>query len=117
MQWRNTKDTLNWFKNLENKDHLEFLQLDIINFYPSITEKLFDLAIEYAKNIVSIPQETINIIKNARKSLLFYDNKTWKKTESIFDVTMGAYDGAEVCELVGLLILEKMKITNIVWKG
>ena len=28
-----------------------------------------------------------------------------KKNNSSFDVTMGSYDGAEVCELVGLFIL------------
>ena len=58
---------------------------------------------------MDIPELTIDIIKNARKSLLFHDGKTWKKTGSLFDVTMGAYDGAEVCELVGLLVLHKMK--------
>ena len=28
-----------------------------------------------------------------------------KYTESCFDVTMGSFDGAEVCELVGIFIL------------
>ena len=28
-----------------------------------------------------------------------------------FDVTMGSFDGAEICELVGLFILEKIKST------
>ena len=109
IQWRNTSSTLEWFKKLENKDGLEFIQLDIVNFYPSISEKLFDEAIHFAKDFVDIPELTIDIIKNARKSLLFHDGKTWKKTGSLFDVTMGAYDGAEVCELVGLLVLHKMK--------
>ena len=43
---------------------------------------------------------------HVRKSLLFHDNLPWvKKQGSMFDVTMGSYDGAEVCELVGLYIL------------
>ena len=44
-----------------------------------------------------------------RKSLLFSDNKTWKKksTGSCFDVTMGSFDGAEIRELVGLYIQSK----------
>ena len=34
----------------------------------------------------------------------------WQKTKnSDFDVTMGAPDGAEVCELVGLFILSELK--------
>ena len=46
-----------------------------------------------------------------RKSLLFSDNKTWKKesTDSCFDVTMGSFDGAEICELVGLYIQSKIE--------
>ena len=27
-----------------------------------------------------------------------------------FDVTMGSYDGAEVCELVGLYLMSKLEI-------
>ena len=32
-----------------------------------------------------------------------------KKGGELFDVTMGAYDGAEVCELVGILLLHTLK--------
>ena len=49
----------------------------------------------------------------ARKSLLFENNKTtWvKKGENpTFDVTMGSFDGAETCELVGLYILKKLSV-------
>ena len=44
---------------------------------------------------------------HARKSLLFYNNTTWikKGNDNMFDVTMGSFDGAEICELVGLYIL------------
>ena len=39
------------------------------------------------------------------KALLFNKNDVWvKKDNPDFDVTMGSYDGAEVCELVGLYI-------------
>ena len=50
------------------------------------------------------------MINNSRKSFLFLNDQTWtKKNKENFDVTMGAYDGAEVAELTGLYILEKMK--------
>ncbi len=41
---------------------------------------------------------------------LFNDGKPWTKKDSnsLFDVTMGSYDGAEICELVGLFILNKL---------
>ena len=43
------------------------------------------------------------------KSLLFNGDETWMKKESnLFDVTMGAFDGAEICELVGTFILHEI---------
>ena len=47
---------------------------------------------------------------DTRKSVLFNDGKPWTKKDSnsLFDVTMGSYDGAEICELVGLFILNKL---------
>ena len=44
---------------------------------------------------------------HVRKSLLFSKNKPWEKTinEQLFDITMGSYDGVEICELVGLYML------------
>ena len=32
------------------------------------------------------------------------------KKDGLFDVTMGAYDGAEVCELVETLLLDKISL-------
>ena len=53
------------------------------------------------------------IIKHAGKSLLFHDGLPWVKRDpsNAFDVTMGSYDGAEICELVGLFTLSKLKDT------
>ena len=42
LQWQNTKDALTWFKNIKQKKNKKFLQLDIVEFYPSITEELLD---------------------------------------------------------------------------
>ena len=38
---------------------------------------------------------------------MFHDNEPWIKKDSNddFDVTMGSYDGAVVCELAGLFML------------
>ena len=42
-------------------------------------------------------------------SLLFHDGKPQiKKLNHLFDVTMGSFDGANVCELVGALILSQL---------
>ena len=39
----------------------------------------------------------------------FKDQQTWiKRNSGLFGVTMGAYDGAEVCELVGNYLLYEL---------
>ena len=87
--------------------HLRRIRIE--NFYPSITEKLLTDAITFAKQHTSITDRDIDIIMHSRKSLLFDKNTAWiKKNNSSFDVTMGSYDGAEVCELVGLFILNDL---------
>ena len=87
------------------------MQFNIEEFYPSISKEVLQKAIKYAStlclNNVRISSEEINVIMHSRKSLLFDSNNIWIKKDSDlnFDVTMGSYDGAEICELVGLYIL------------
>ena len=58
---------------------------------------------------VRIPSSTIKIILHSRKSVLFNEGNAWvKKTNPELDVGMGAYDGAEICELVGLYLLDQL---------
>ncbi len=106
-QWKNSQSVIEWFNNINDKTNHTFVSFDIVEFYPSITKELLNRVIEWAKSLVPITDEYISIIKHARKSLLFNGNTSWVKRNgnSMFDVTMGSYDGAEVCELVGLFIL------------
>ena len=48
---------------------------------------------------------------HARRSLLCHNNEHWVKKGNTgdFDVTMGCFDGAETCELVGLFLLEQIR--------
>ena len=48
----------------------------------------------------------ISIINHSRRSLLFDKTSAWVKkgNNSLFDVTMGSYDGADVYQLVGLFV-------------
>ena len=106
-QWKDTAQVIRWFESIENKNDCSFVQLDIKEFYPSISENTLDRAIEFAQSIVDIPPNEIRTIKHCRKSLLFNNGEPWKKkdSDSSFDVTMGSYDGAELCELIGSFIL------------
>ena len=65
---------------------------------------------------MNITSEEIDIIMSAKSTLLFNNNMSWQKTDAddLFDVTMGSYDGAETCELVGTYILSE--INNIIPK-
>ena len=109
-QWRNTSTAIDWFKNLADKQKRKFIKFDIAEFYPSISEDLFSKSIDYAKSFTTIGENVINAIKLARKSLLFSKDGTWVKKggNELFDVTMGSFGGAELCELVGLYFLDKL---------
>ena len=49
-------------------------------------------------------------IFEARKCFLVSESSPWaKKTNPDFDVTKGAWDGAECCELVRLYMLDRIK--------
>ena len=115
IQWTDSQQVIEWFKNLDNKQNSEFIKFDVESFYPSITESLLDKAILFGKKHTKISQEEIEIIKTASKSILYNDEKIWTKrdknenNDSTFDITMGSYHGAEVCELVGLYILDGIK--------
>ena len=105
-QWKSTKDVIDWFNAIENKNQCTFTMFDIKDFYPSISETLLKEALDFAKTHTKITKKDIDIIMHARKSLLFNEEHVWiKRDGGLFDVTMGAYDGAEVCELVGTYLL------------
>ena len=108
-QWTSTNDVTAWFNELDKNKHLRFIQLDIVEFYPSIGKKVFNDALQFASTIHNFSQIELDALNNARLSLLHYDNTTWQKKTGLFDTTMGAFDGAEVAELIGLFLLYKFE--------
>ena len=64
-------------------------------------------AIYYARTFVEIRSNEEETIMHCQKSLLFNNSDIWIKKEvnNDFDVTMGSFDGAEICKLVDLCIL------------
>ena len=69
--WKNSDSVIEWFKNLENKKSLNFIQFDICEFYPNISEKLLSDALKYAKNYTTISAEDTKIILETKKFFLF----------------------------------------------
>ena len=99
-QWENISTVIDWFITIQKKH--SFVIFDIKDFYRSIKEKLWIKALKFAESYTDISDEDKKIINHSRKSLLFNNQQAWIKKESgLLDVTMVAYDGAEVCGLVG----------------
>ena len=88
-----------------------FIALDVVEFYPSISIDLLAAALEFVSKYVTICDDERHIILQAKSSLLYNSGEPWSKRTSsnLFDVTMGSYDGAESCELVGTYLLHNIK--------
>ena len=88
----NSENVIDWFKKIKNKSNYVFI---------------VQTAIPFAEDYVEITVEEKRIIYHCRKSLLFYKIETWKKkdTDSCFDIIIGSYDGAELCEFIGIYLL------------
>ena len=63
-------------------------------------------AIQFIKEYALITRKDVEVIFHAGKSVLYNDGKPWVKKEGdSFRVITGAYDGAEVYELIGIYML------------
>ena len=108
--WKNSDSVIDWFKNLSNKKDKTFIIFDVVEFYPTITEDVLKKALEWASQFVDISEQEKEIIIKAKKSLLFNSGQAYvKRANKKFDVTMGSFDGAETCDLVGLFLLSKLQ--------
>ena len=104
-QWKNSDVVNDWFKQVKTKNLSKFGTFDIKEFYPSIKECLLKNVRNFAEQHTKISEKDKATIFHAGKSLLFNGQHVWiKKKEGLFDVTMGAFDGAEVCEAVGTFL-------------
>ena len=106
-QWICTNDAIQWFNGIQDKGKTTFIQFDIVDYYPSICEKTFDEAINFAKQFTEISERDIRIIKHCRRTVLKCNEEIWIKKDKHqnFDVPMGSYDSCEVSDLIGLYVL------------
>ena len=109
VQFKNSDSTIDWFCKLKDKNRLHFIQFDVVNFYASINPALLENAITFAARYTRISEEEKDTIRQAANSFLFSDNSAWiKKIGGKFDITMGGFHGAEICDLVGLYLLSQL---------
>ena len=95
-QWKSTSNVIQWFQAIPEKNKHAFITFDVCDFYPSISEQLPMKALDYASQFTTISQQDRHIITHTKKLLLYHQKSPWvkKHTDSMFDVTMGSYDGA-----------------------
>ena len=58
----------------EPKNDYTLLMFSLMDFYPSISEKLQMLSLDYARQFTKVSDEDLEIITQAKKSLLFNNN-------------------------------------------
>ena len=70
-QWKNSHSVIEWFKNIRNKSNASFFVFDIESFYHSISLKLLEDAINFAKTVCNISEQDTSINMQARRTLFF----------------------------------------------
>ena len=80
--WRSMRSVLERFNAIENKKSASFVCFDIVDFYPSITEKLLSDAIDFAAKYVNITSTDREIVMHAKKTLLFNNDVPWVKKDA-----------------------------------
>ena len=64
----NTPAVIDQFKSIPNKAKARFIKIEFIEIYRFITEKLLDNTVAHAEILTIIPDDIIELIKQARKS-------------------------------------------------
>ena len=106
VQWCHTATIINCFKNLVEKPRHKFIKFDIAEFCPSISGNLLNKSIEFAKSFTklrAIPSMRFSLQEN-----YYFLTKTGLGDRTLFEVTMGSFDGVNTCDLVGLYLLDKL---------
>ena len=110
-QWQSSNEALEWFHRIPQHDskEMKFIQCDITNFYPSISENLMKKALVWAANYTYLSELAIEVIMHSRRTVLFDGKHTWcKRDNPKFDIGQGSFDGAESSELIGLFMIDQV---------
>ena len=105
-QWKHTHSVINWFSNIKGKCKHIFIKFNVIDLYPCISNKTLVKVLNLDKNYCEIIENEVETVTHCCKSILIYNNSAWTKenTDDGFDVPQGSFRGAEICELVELLL-------------
>ena len=75
---------------------------------------MFNEVLHFVKTKVDITNQEMSIIMQSRNTLLFNKNQSSAKKSGNeeFDVPMGCFDGAELCEIIGIYILKIQRVLH-----
>ena len=65
-QWKDTREVIEWFKSITNKQKHKFIVFDIKDFYPTITKDLLTKCLKFAEEKVQISNDDEKIIYHAK---------------------------------------------------
>ena len=66
------------FQPIQNKQRYKWIIFDLLEYYPSISEKLLTDALNWAQTFTPIDEKTKEIILYVRKTFLFYKGRAAK---------------------------------------
>ena len=77
--WKSTQEVLKWLFLAHSanptKEKAKFIQFDVCEFYPSITEELLRISLNFAKSHTTISPDEEELIMACPKSVLFNNGK------------------------------------------
>ena len=107
-QWKNTQNVIEWFMKIEEKSKQKFIVFDIKRLPINTGNTTYQSNKLWRK---TCKDKDKIIIEHSRKSLLQDNSEPWmKKDTGLFDITIGAQDEVEVCELVRTFLLYKLSL-------
>ena len=89
--WKSTQEVLKWYCDFHDKQDGYFISFDIVEFYPSITEKLLLKAINFASQYTNIESYEKDIIIHTKRKIVFDNGEPREKKDSKngFDIYNG----------------------------
>ena len=72
-------------------------------------------SLEFAMTHTNLNSSDVDLIMSCRRNILVHENKIWTKSgvANGFDVPMGAFDSAQISDIIGIFILHKLSsLTN-----
>lgn len=104
-QWKDIQNVLDWSKEIPDKKLHKSVVFNIKGFYLLLKELSLNKPLYFAETSIDVSNDDKKI-KYERKSL-FNNQQTWMMKDSgLFNVTMGAFDKAEVCIFALFLIMK-----------